>query len=216
MLNPIDTWNPMFKNLSNRAKSYHSQYDEDGLVEAIFEICEPKNRWCVEAGAADGITISNTAHFIEEGWNGILVEKAYETLKDGLLFSGYRKILENYKGKENVFPVHETISENNLDEILHKFSLPRDFDFLSLDIDSYDLETWQNLRDFVPNLVCIECNDEDRSMGSVFYELGNPHNAASIAYLKIIAEKKGYDFVCATRCNAIFLKREFLIPLLNN
>ncbi len=209
MLNPVDTWNSEFKNLSNRAKSYHSQYDEDGIIEAIFEICKPQNKWCVEAGAADGVTISNTAHFIKQGWYAVLIESVYENIREGELFSGYRKIVENYKDNKNVFPVHETLTRDNLDTILTKFSIPKNFDFLSLDIDSYDMEVWMNMNKYKPNLFCIECNDEDRSLTDIFYEVGSPHNAASIASLKEMSKIKGYDFVCATRCNAIFIEKKF-------
>nr|VFK13689.1 MAG: hypothetical protein BECKLPF1236A_GA0070988_100933 [Candidatus Kentron sp. LPFa]VFK29801.1 MAG: hypothetical protein BECKLPF1236C_GA0070990_100959 [Candidatus Kentron sp. LPFa] len=37
-----------------------SQTGEDGVIEKIFEIIEPTNRWCIEFGAWDGKKFRNT------------------------------------------------------------------------------------------------------------------------------------------------------------
>lgn len=207
-MNTKDTWNHDFKDLSHRAKKYYSQYGEDALIDAIFEICPPQNKWCVEVGAGDGVTISNTAYFIQSGWKAILIESIYEKLRGGRLVGGLRKVAEIWRKNSNVFPVHATLTRDNLDRILSRFPIPKDFDFLSLDIDSFDLEVWKNLN-YRPNLVCIECNDEPRSLTDNFYEPGNRHNGASVVALKELGHEKGYDFVCATYCNCIFIEREF-------
>ena len=55
-----------FKN----TKSY-SQYNEDLLLKSIFN---NKSGICVEVGANDGITLSNTLFFEKLGWKCILVE----------------------------------------------------------------------------------------------------------------------------------------------
>ncbi len=213
ILDPKSTWNDKYRNLWHRAVVYHSQYGEDGLIEAIFEICKPQNKWCVEVGAADGVTISNTRKLILDGWKAVLIEEVEETLKDGNLFSGYKKIVENYKDNSDVYPVHKKVEVDNLDIILAEYPVPKDLDFMSIDIDSYDADVWQNLKNYEPNLLTIECNEVIIDLNHVYYSVGDPKNAASVGYLNKIAEKKGYDFICATRCNAFYIKPEFGKPL---
>ena len=54
---------------------FYSQYSEDSLLFVIFP---HQNGLCVEVGANDGITFSNTKYFEEIGWTCILVEPAPE------------------------------------------------------------------------------------------------------------------------------------------
>jgi FkbM family methyltransferase len=53
--------------------NWHSQYGEDALLARIFE--RPTGV-CVEVGANDGATYSNTKYFEELGWVCILIEPA--------------------------------------------------------------------------------------------------------------------------------------------
>lgn len=59
--------------MNTRLKSqYYSQYGEDVILAKIF-----KNKpigLCVEVGANNGIELSNTYHFEQQGWRCILVE----------------------------------------------------------------------------------------------------------------------------------------------
>lgn len=213
-LSPKTTWNPLFINLSHLANSFTSQHGEDGIIRAIFDHCPPQNKWCVEVGAADGRTISNIYSLIRKGWKAILIEKAYETLKDGLLFSGYRKILQNHNGNINVQCLNAELTRDNFDSLLSQYQecgLPKKFDFLSLDIDSFDAEVWSNLTVYRPNLICIECDESFTDLSVVSYDLNRPsgYNAASVGYLNQIAEIKGYDFVCAEVCNAFYIDKKF-------
>lgn len=46
--------------LYNYEKAIYSQNGEDGVIEEFFSIVTPKSRFCVEFGAFDGYSISNT------------------------------------------------------------------------------------------------------------------------------------------------------------
>src|SRR5579862_4812903 len=46
-----------------------SEHGEDGIIEKIFEILKPENKWVCEFGAHDPEQISNTWRLInKEGW----------------------------------------------------------------------------------------------------------------------------------------------------
>lgn len=60
----------------NPTGSYYSQFREDRLLEQIF--LGKKTGLCVEVGAHDGITGSNTYHFERNGWKCVLVEPVPE------------------------------------------------------------------------------------------------------------------------------------------
>ncbi len=52
--------------------TYYAQHGEDYLLSRLF--AERQSGVCVEVGAYDGITNSNTLHFEEKGWECVLVE----------------------------------------------------------------------------------------------------------------------------------------------
>ncbi len=55
----------------SRAKKYNSQFDQDGVIEAIFEIIGTRNKFFVEVGG--GNSFDNTYYLRKtKGWNGFL------------------------------------------------------------------------------------------------------------------------------------------------
>jgi FkbM family methyltransferase len=52
--------------------SYYSQHGEDKYIESLFR--GKKQGVCIEVGAYDGITLSNTLHFEQKGWSALCVE----------------------------------------------------------------------------------------------------------------------------------------------
>ena len=51
--------------------SYYSQHGEDKYIESLFP---EKEGVCIEVGAYDGITLSNTLHFEQKGWTALCIE----------------------------------------------------------------------------------------------------------------------------------------------
>ena len=63
--------------------SYYGQHLEDLVIEEILND-EKVNGICIEVGAYDGITFSNTLHFEEKGWTVLCIEpipSVYEECK---------------------------------------------------------------------------------------------------------------------------------------
>ena len=62
--------------------SYYGQHEEDVFIKKIFPTLT--NGVCIEVGAYDGISLSNTKHFEEIGWRALCIEpipSAYEKCK---------------------------------------------------------------------------------------------------------------------------------------
>ena len=55
------------ENLNNFSKKIYSQFGEDGILLEILNRLKNKNldKWCVEFGAKDGISYSNTYNLIK-------------------------------------------------------------------------------------------------------------------------------------------------------
>src|SRR5215471_16231243 len=67
------------------AKLVTSQDGEDGVIDEVLRRLGVSRGWCVEFGAYDGKTDSNTWNLIHNGgWKAVLIEpyaKAFQTLK---------------------------------------------------------------------------------------------------------------------------------------
>jgi hypothetical protein len=206
-------------------KRLYSEHSEDAIIKYIFSQIKPLNTWCVDIGAY-GIRSSNTYRLIQDGWKSIQIEA------DRDLFLEMEKV---YKDNLHVIILNEFITPgrlkgscepNCLDNILLKYEVPKDFDFLSIDVDSYEYEIWMNLESFSPNLICLECNqfetdfsviDYDPSFDKVgkasLYKYKNKrvgYGGATVGLLNKLAEEKGYTYLCMDVSNAFYIKNSFL------
>jgi hypothetical protein len=116
-----------------------SQYDEDTIILNTFDHIGTTNRYYVDIGAlAYGTTMSNTQILHNLGWKGL----AFDMDEDPT----------NRAIKEFITPF-------NICDILEKYDCPKDFDFLSLDIDSFDYDVLESiLKEYSPRLICSEFN----------------------------------------------------------
>ena len=65
------------KTLNEYSERIYSQFGEDGLIKEILNRIEFKNlnKWCVEFGARDGISDSNTYNLIKNhNYKAVLIE----------------------------------------------------------------------------------------------------------------------------------------------
>src|SRR3569832_196899 len=119
-------------------RNVYSQYGEDGIIEKIVNILPEDERWCVEFGAWDGLHLTNTRNLIESlGFSAVLIEA------DKSRFSALQK---NYAYNTNIISLNRFVGfddDDNLDEILKKTPVPKDFTLLSIDIDGIDYHVWQ-------------------------------------------------------------------------
>jgi hypothetical protein len=201
----LDRRKPESCYLQERRRDINSQFGEDGVIEAIFEIVPPANRWCVEFGAWDGVYLSNTCHLVRDlGWHGVLIEGSAEK---------YADLRANYDGLAHAHPIHALVGfergVDSLDDVLAGTDCPRDVDLVSIDIDGADYHVWRSLARYRPRVVMIEFNPsvpndvvfvQDRDMAV--------HQGASLAALVELGKQKRYELVATTNCNAFFVREE--------
>lgn len=136
--------------LSNHSRKVLSQAGQDGILEEIFQHVTPLNGKYVEFGFgyAEGLEQiiglrngTNTFHLSKKGWTGWLFDALIEYKPIGL----YR----------------EKLSHENIVETFKKHNVPRDVDYVSIDVDSIDLWLLHALikdRVYRPQVISIEYN----------------------------------------------------------
>ena len=108
----------------------------------------------VDIGASDGVSSSSTLEFAKmPNWHGLSIE--YDDNKFSKLQYVYRK----YK---NISLANKKVTPDSIVDILHDYEVPKNFSFLNIDIDSYDLEVSKSLFQlgYRPDIVSIEINEK--------------------------------------------------------
>jgi hypothetical protein len=187
-----------------------SDNGEDGLLKYIVEKIGINNKYYVEYGAWDGTTSSNTYHFREkENWNGLNLEGNINKVNSISIEERTRINLHQ-----------EYVTEENINFLFKKYDVPKVFDILSIDIDSYDYYTWKGLTEYTPNIVIIEYNPGLPNDIPLVVDKKSETNHAERGYFGgnllayfLLAEEKGYKFVTTVRWNAIFVKKDLFHKL---
>lgn len=183
----------------------YSQTGEDGVIAKSLSLLPETDQWCVEFGAWDGIHLSNVRKLIvERGHRAILIEADGEKC---------RSLASNYAGNGGVQTVNARVgfdAESGLDRILRGSDVPRDFDFLSSDIDGNDYHVWDAVKEYRPKLVCVEFNP---TIPTEVYFVQSPDprvkQGCSLLALDGLARAKGYQLVCVLPWNAFFVDERY-------
>lgn len=187
------------------AKSITSQVGEDGVIAQILERLEIVNGWCVEFGAWDGKFNANTWDLVHNrGWKAVYIE-ANET--------AFAMLVENSSGLPDVHCINEFIEidgPKRLDALLARTPIPKDFDFLVIDIDSNDWHIWKSLQGYRPKVVMIEFSEF--CPPEIFYvkdpDAPGP-SSASLSAVSELAKQKGYELIAVVGGNALFVLKEY-------
>lgn len=87
----------------------HSQNDEEQIIERYFRRDNQVQLSCLDIGANDGITLSNTYACVERGWSGVMVEPSK---------TAFEKLSTLYKDCTNVYCVNVAISDQSGEAIM--------------------------------------------------------------------------------------------------
>ena len=195
------------RNLNVYAKNVYSQNGEDGILKEILlrlGKLHSANTF-VEFGAWDGVYLSNTfaALGLSLHSKAIYIEGDTEKFND---------LLDTKSRFTNIIAINKWVdyssdSKNSFDNILSKEDFPIDFDVLSIDIDSYDLEVWDSIKLYKPKIVIIEINS-NYPPGVMFTHLDSGHGCSFTAALEL-GNSKGYSLICHTG-NLIFMRTDFI------
>jgi hypothetical protein len=136
-------------------KSGFSNFDEEQILrrhvrELLPDACGA--RTAVDLGAGDGVKGSNTFALFSNGWKGLGVE--CNPRKAG-------RLAKTYKPFKHVAAVRARVEPQTVVRLLEEHHVAREFDVLSLDIDSYDyLVLDELLAHFRPRIVVTEINEK--------------------------------------------------------
>lgn len=188
-----------------------SQSGEDGVLEAVFQLVEPtKEGYVIEFGASTGLELSNARHWIvNRGWGALLLEG-----DDDMAVT----LGQNFKDYPKVKTSQAWVYPGNVELLFEKFGAPKDFDILSIDIDSNDYYIWNALHEYRPKIVIMEYNASFPPPQQMVVEFspfnywdGSDYYGASLQSLCNLAKKKGYELLYCTSmgANAIFIDKKY-------
>lgn len=198
-MNRAPTW------LLEHQRNVYSQTGEDGIIEKVLDLLPQTDLWCVEFGAWDGLFCTNTRNLIESrGYSAVLIEASRKRFLD---------LERNFALRKNVYPINRFVgfsADDNLDTILSATPIPRDFDFLSIDIDGNDYHVWKAFSTYRPKVVIVEFNATFHPQVE-FVQPADPavvQGSSLLAFVNL-AKTKGYELVSCVAFNAIFVREEY-------
>ncbi len=197
---PIGT--PRF---SQWARNVHSQCGEDGILEEIFNRIGEGNKQYLEFGAWDGAYFSNSAYLRSKGWAGTLWE-------------GDEQKVNSVDNRKDINLNFEFVYPENINELLKKYEIPKNLDFLSIDIDSDDSFVWEAINEEIcnPRVLIIEyntglpnCVPLRAEKGKSRMPINNPgaYFNCNLNKMLDIAESKDYELVDVVSQNVIFIEK---------
>jgi hypothetical protein len=181
----------------------YSQNGEDGIISYIFENIGATNNVAVEIGVTDGGsgTQNNTRLLAENGWR---------TFWFDLKPPSYIPVNCKFSNKK--------LNMTNISESFELVSIPKEFDLLSIDIDSNDYYLREALSNYKPRVYIMEYNGFYNSSANYvmpydenYVWSGSKRNfGASLLAYKNQADRLGYDLVyCEYRgINAFFIRKD--------
>jgi len=195
-------WIKHLKTDAMKTKKY-SQCGEDIILKRIFNAIGTTNKFLVDFGAGDGFALSNSRLFIEEGWQGLLM--------DG-----------DNQGNTDV--KEEFITAENICELFAKYNVPKEFDFLSIDIDGNDYWVLNAIlkggySGYSPRVIIAEFNGTIANGISKTIKYNPTHKWGNNDYYgfsfdagKKLATQHGYTLVCQSELTNMVFVRSDIVP----
>jgi hypothetical protein len=209
----LDTFSPKTEDLHSGGK--YSQHQEEQTLKKILELLNINNGSCCEFGAWNGKYLSNVFHLIEKGWYGVLIEgdkDKFDNFKVDLEAKYNVDCISSYVG------YNEELPECKLDILLKNTKIPKDFDILSIDIDSYDYFVLRDLEEYNPKILILEYNDWDTGYEYHIYKKGcgfkQRYGNSNYSAMVDISVKKGYVPIANT-FNLICIRKDLYDKYIN-
>lgn len=203
------------KTLLKYKKEGFGQKGTDGITAEVVKRLGIERGWFVDVGAWDGKYISNTYQLLLDGWNGVEIEcndvRWWNLIKNTVCQPRFKR--------QEIYPILALVKHNDLENYLRPTHLPKDFDLLNIDVDSWDYWIWKNMTDYSAKIVIIEV--DGRPLGEEFIQPPDRPpiptvarvNGASFTSMLKLAQKKGYRLAC--HCGNMFFVRNDWMDKLN-
>jgi len=173
----------------------YSQHDEDGIIEEIFRRIGATDKYFVEFGVGDGLE-NCTTYCLLKGWTGAWIDGS------AICYEGILQNMAPFLREGKLKVRYSFITAENIETLFAELGVPREFDFLSIDIDRNDYWVWEAIGHYNPRVVAIEYNASFKQTVAcvVPYDAtatweGNNYYGASLKAFEILGAKKGYSLV---------------------
>lgn len=202
--------------LNGLARTYYKSISVDssyaGEYEYISKIVKELNLtagFVVDVAASDGVTQSCTLGFFKDPeWQGLAVEM------NPISFSKLAFVYSNF---ENAKLARSRVVPKSICPLLRGFEVPRNFDLLNLDIDSYDLDVIDAMLSggFRPKIISMEINE--KIPPTIFFSVnyddghywkGDHFFGCSLAAAAKVVRPYGYILESLQYNNAIFVRSD--------
>jgi hypothetical protein len=164
----------------------------------------------VDFGAHDGFSMSSTFGLLRVGWSGLCVELDPER------FFFLSNTYLNLSNNQEIGLARLKATPQNVNSLLYSFNIPSTFEFLNVDIDSYDLDlTVSLLKNYKPMIISLEINEKIPT--TIFFNLnynqdlkwdGSSFYGCSLAAAVELIEPFGYKLHEVVYNNAFFVATE--------
>jgi len=132
-------------------RTIYSAKNEQIIIHRLAQLSGCR-KYCIDIGALDGLTFSNSLALFSNGWDGLVFEARRGNI--AWLAHNLDKI------KQDISIIGTFVTPENILGLFSSFNVPSDFGFLSLDIDSYDYEVLSKiLSAYCPAVICVEINE---------------------------------------------------------
>lgn len=166
-----------------------------------------RDRWCVDFGAG-GDAHGSTTHRLITGQNysAVLIEGVPDRFAD---------VKTRHEGNSRVTVLQKFVSFESghpdcLDRLLAGSKTPRDFDFLSIDIDGNDYHVWNAIKEYTPKIVMVEFNPSIAPEID-FVQPADPgvNCGNSLKAINRLGNLKSYQLVSVIGVNAFFVHQKY-------
>ncbi|MES1975770.1 MAG: hypothetical protein V4472_25210 [Pseudomonadota bacterium] len=183
--------------LADYGSNRYSQSGEDGVLTEIWRRLGMGGKVCVEFGAGDGVSCSNTASLrLEQGWKAVLIEadpiKAKRCAEQVALPSVAIERAVTTSGPDSIDAL---LAEHGVTSV----------DFMSVDVDGMDIWIVTEMASR-PRVLCVEFNKTIPAHIEIRPNRMDNRFGVSAATLRRALEQRGYTLIGITDTNCWFVQ----------
>jgi hypothetical protein len=168
---------------------------EEGLMEHLFSVHAPSEKFCVEFGAGDGANHSLARNLIERHDFAALLIEGDENLGSAMI--------ARYRANPRVTALRTFVSRENIVSLFRQANAPKRIALLCIDTDGNDYYFWETIAsEYRADFVCIEYNPSFPpgqefiiSYDANFRWSGDDYYGASFTSLVRLGETLGYRLI---------------------